>query len=96
MSQNYIVADLAKSDIFEIIEYIAEDNLNAADQIEFDILAVFDLIAENPHIGHTRKDITAKDILFWTFRKRYIIVYKPSMTVEFIRVLSGFRDLAPS
>ena len=42
----------AFADLDEIWEYIAEDNLDAADRVIADIHAVLRTLAVSPHIGH--------------------------------------------
>jgi len=46
-------------------------------------------IAQNPHIGHRRQDLTDKPVLFWS-EGRYLIINNPARTpVEIVRVLHG-------
>jgi plasmid stabilization system protein ParE len=46
----------AFADLDEIWEYIAEDNIDAADRVLADIHAVFRTLAASPHIGQRRPD----------------------------------------
>lgn len=49
----------AFADLNEIWEYIAEDNIDAADRVLADIHAVLRTLVASPHIGHGRPDLTA-------------------------------------
>jgi len=49
--------------------------------------------AENPEMGHLREDLTDKPVKFWTFKWRYLIIYKRLPQPEIVRVLSGYRDI---
>jgi hypothetical protein len=55
----YLLTPLAKADIFDIWSYIAEENENAADQVEQAIFDACDFVAESPMQGHYRPDLTA-------------------------------------
>ena len=48
----------AFADLDEIWEYIAQDNIDAADQVLADIHTVLRTLAASPHIGHRRADLT--------------------------------------
>ena len=49
-------------------EYIAEDNIDAADRVLADIHAVLRTLAASPHIGHRRPDLTARPLRFHVAR----------------------------
>ena len=84
----------ARLDLLEIWEYIARDDLDAADQVEQEIrLAVLQL-ARNPELGHLRRDLTSQPVRFWRVYS-YLIIYDPAARpLEIVRVLSGYRDVA--
>jgi len=58
--------------------------------------AVYDAarqLAENPGIGHTREDLTARPLKFWRVYS-YLVVYDPSSRpLRIIAVLHGARDV---
>ena len=83
----------AAQDIREIWGYIAADNIRAAGQVRLQFLEACQRIAENPGIGHSRKDITEKPVLFWPTGS-YLIVYATRKPVEIVRVLHGARDFS--
>ena len=60
----------AFADLDEIWEYIAEDNLDAADRVIADIHTVLRTLAFSPHIGHRRPDLTARPLMAAILRDR--------------------------
>jgi plasmid stabilization system protein ParE len=84
----------ARRDLLEIWEYIARDDLDAADRVEREIEEAAILLAEKPELGHWRRDLTSKPVRFWCLYS-YLIVYDPnSNPLEVVRILSGYRDIA--
>ena len=89
----YLLTPAARDDIGEIWLYIAADNPDAADSLEADLFAAFELLADRPEIGHRRPDLTDKPTRFFTVRRNYLVVYAPdTRPLEIIRVLHGARD----
>lgn len=83
----------AADDIRETWGYIARDSLDAARRFRLRIGEACRTIAQNPRIGHSREDLTAKPVLFWP-EGQYLIVYNPVRTpVEIVRVLHGARNV---
>jgi plasmid stabilization system protein ParE len=90
----FVLTRAASRDIREIYAYIAAERLRAARSVRERIFAAIQCLAENPGIGHTRKDLTDKPVAFWP-ASRYVIVYDPTRhPIRVIRVLDGARDLA--
>jgi plasmid stabilization system protein ParE len=84
----------ARRDLFEIWEFIAQDNLDEADRVEREIEQAISMLAGNPELGHFRGDLTSKQVRFWTIYS-YLIIYDPATRpLEIVRILSGFRDVA--
>lgn len=67
----------AVADLDEIWEYIAEDDIDAADRILADIHAALRTLVDSPHIGHRRPDLTARPLRFHVIREIYLIAYAP-------------------
>jgi plasmid stabilization system protein ParE len=61
----YVLSTGAELDLDEIWEYIAEDNLNAADRWIKKLFDAFEMLARAPGMGHKREDLTAFPVLFW-------------------------------
>jgi len=66
----------AAVDLDEIWDFIAEDNLDAADKVIADILARIDALVAFPHQGHKRPDLTSRPLRFTVVRE-YLIAYAP-------------------
>jgi plasmid stabilization system protein ParE len=91
---DYDLSPVAREEIREIWDFIAQDNEQAADRWIVRLLEAFDLLARNPRIGHTRKDLTDQPVLFWSVED-YLILYKPAANdnIEIIAVTQGARDI---
>jgi plasmid stabilization system protein ParE len=75
---------------------IAEENRDAAERVETEILATCRRLAGYPRIGHKRPDITMLEVRFWTIAKfpNYVIVYRPeTVPLQVVAILNGKRDL---
>ncbi len=91
---DYFYSPEARLDLFAIWEYIARDNLDAADRVEQEIQRAVQLLVTQPELGHHRSDLTSKPVRFWPVHS-YLIVYDPAARpLEVIRILSGYRDVA--
>ena len=90
----YELTKEALGDIDELWLYIAEDNIEAANRVSDAILDACDLLADQPHVGHTRVDLTERPVLFWSSGK-YLIVYRPdTKPLRVIAVFHSSRDVA--
>ena len=67
----------AFADLDEIWEYIAENNVDAADRVLADIHSILTTLAGSPQIGHRRPDLTARPLRFHVVRDEYLIAYAP-------------------
>lgn len=86
----------ATEDLDEIWWFIAEDNRDAADRVELEIVATCRRLAKYPFMGTKRQDITAFPVRFWTVTKfpNYIIVYRPeTVPLQVLAILNGKRHL---
>jgi plasmid stabilization system protein ParE len=52
----------AFADLDEIWEYIADDNIDAADGVLADIHSTLTTLAASPRIGHRRPDLTERPL----------------------------------
>jgi antitoxin ParD1/3/4/toxin ParE1/3/4 len=81
-------------DIDEIWEFIAEDNLDAADNVRNEIFAACEKLADMPEMGHIREYLADEPLRFWRVYS-YLIIYRPeSRPLEIVRVLHGARDIS--
>jgi plasmid stabilization system protein ParE len=89
----YVLSDDAGRDLNDIWEYIAEDNVDAADQWIDRLFDAFDAIADMPGIGHQRDDLTAHRVLFWPVGA-YLVIYRATgRPVEIVAVTQDARDI---
>jgi antitoxin ParD1/3/4/toxin ParE1/3/4 len=77
----------------DIWEYIAQDDIEAANRWDTKLREAFDLLARNPKIGHKRKDLTHSPVLFWPVGE-YLIIYRiHPHHIEILAVSQGSRDI---
>jgi len=89
----YVLSEDADRDLEGIWDYIAEDNIDAADQWIARLFDAFETIGGAPDIGHKREDLTAYPVLFWPVGA-YLVIYRAtSRPVEIVAVTQGARDV---
>jgi len=89
----YVLSEDADRDLNGIWEYIAEDNVDAADHWISRLFDAFDAIAATPGIGHKREDLTPHLVLFWPVGA-YLVIYRAAgRAVEIVAVSQGARDI---
>lgn len=94
--ENYQLTPEAVSDLFEIWNFINQDNPEAADRVAEGILRACDRLAHSPSAGRLRKDLTSLPLRFWVVHpySMYLVVYDPEKNpLQIIRNLHGARDL---
>jgi plasmid stabilization system protein ParE len=92
----FSLTPLAKADIFDIWSYIAENSEDAADRVERAIFEVCESAAKTSLSGHSRPDLTARRLRYWTLTKypNYSVVYRPETTpLEIVAVMHGRRNI---
>ena len=83
----------AFADLDEIWEYIAEDNIDAADRVLTDIHSTLTTLAASPGIGHRRPDLSERPLRFHVARDEYLIAYAPDASpLWIVAVIHGHRD----
>jgi plasmid stabilization system protein ParE len=88
----FVLHPAACKDLEEIWEYIALDNLDAADRVREEIYDAIQSLVPFPHAGHTRPDLTTRPLRFQTVRD-YVIAYAPDeKPLAVIAVLHGRRS----
>jgi plasmid stabilization system protein ParE len=89
----YVLGSDAELDLDEIWEYIAQDNIQAADGWIAKLFEAFEALACTPGMGHKREDLTTLPILFWPVGA-YLILYRvQGKRVEIVAVTQGARDI---
>jgi plasmid stabilization system protein ParE len=88
----FVLHPEAYADLEEIWEYIAADNLDAADRVREEIYQAIRSLVAFPHQGHGRPDLTARPMRFQSLRD-YVIAYAPDQKpLAVIAVLHGRRS----
>jgi len=89
----YILAPEALQDLQELWDYIATENLDAADRMIDTLFAAFERLAAMPGLGHRREDLTDRPLRFWTV-DTYLVIYRAERTpIEIVAVTHGGRDI---
>lgn len=82
----------ALRDLDEIWEYIALDNLDAADRVITEILAAVGDLVSFPTVGHERPDLTSRPLRFLVVRE-FLIAYAPAeKPLWVVAVIHGRRN----
>lgn len=91
--KKFVLSSEAVLDLEAIWEYIAQDNMDAADRWIGKLFGAFESIAQNPGMGHKREDLTSCPILFWPVGS-YLILYRAERgPIEIVAVTQGARDI---
>ena len=89
----FVLTPTADQDLNEIWDYIASDNIEAADRVINALEAAFRRLADRPKLGHYREDLADKRHRFDSVYS-YLIVYRwEERPLQIIRVIHGARDL---
>jgi len=89
----YVLSPDALQDLQDIWDFVALDNANAADRLEEEFFDAFEKLARQPRMGHTREDLTNRDVRFWSTGS-YLIVYREQREqLQVLGVLHGSRDV---
>ena len=89
----YVLSADADFDLDEIWEYIAADNLDAADRWIGKLFDAFEALGQTPGLGHQREDLTPFPVLFWPVGA-YLIIYRAGRRpIEIVAVTQGSRDI---
>ncbi len=88
----YRLARSAVADIDDIADWIDGRNYASALRFVEGLHDVFQMLGENPRIGHRRPDLTDRSVRFWTALRRYAVVYEIGPPVMIIHVRDWRRD----
>lgn len=89
----FVVTAAADEDLNDIWDFIAADNLEAADRVLDAIEAAFHRLAAGPATGHYREEVADRRHRFASVFS-YLIVYRwETRPLQIIRVLHGARDI---
>lgn len=94
----YVLSDDAVLDLENIWDFIAQDNIDAADNWINKLFAAFEVIGQMPGVGHQREDLTNLPVLFFPVGA-YLIIYRAANNleaktmIEIVAVTQGGRDI---
>lgn len=89
----YVLSVAAELDLDSIWEYIAQDNIDAADRWISKLFDEFEALGRTPRMGHKREDLTSFPILFWPV-SAYLVLYRvQDESVEIVAVTQGARNI---
>ena len=91
--KSFVLTPLAEDDIGGIWEFIAADNIKAANRVLRVLEAALMKLARNPGLGHWREELTDKRHRFFLVYS-YLIVYRHgTRPLQIVRVLHAGRDI---
>ncbi len=94
MKRSYRLTPEARIDLLTIWEYIARDNMTAADRVVSRLERAFYLLAAFPRKGHKRADVHSCEPVLFSATGSYVVVYQPdSKPLIIVRIVHGARDL---
>jgi plasmid stabilization system protein ParE len=89
----YVLSAGAALDLDDIWEYIAADNIDAADRWIGKLFDAFEALGRTPGMGHKREDLTAYPVLFWPIGS-YLVIYRAErLPIEIVAITRGSRDI---
>jgi plasmid stabilization system protein ParE len=92
--KRFLLAPEAAQDLNDIWDYIAADNLDAADRYIGKLYDQILALAETPGMGHQREDLAENlPLLFWPVGN-YLIIYRAREGfIEVVAIAHGKRDI---
>jgi plasmid stabilization system protein ParE len=90
---SYLLSPEALEDLQSIWDFIALDSIEAADTVLDELFDAFESLAQWPGQGHTRSDLTNRNVRFWPVGS-YLVVYREDpMALQVVAILHGERDI---
>lgn len=94
MSLNVTFSPRAEQDLAEINTYLSEHSHTAPRQFNHALEKSLSSLSTHPNLGHKRKDLTSKQVLFWSIIYHYSLIYIHSSTeLHILRIISNYRDI---
>lgn len=91
--KRFVLTPSAKRDVNDIWDYIADDNIDAADRVLDALYSAMVKLAKTPGIGHWREELADKRHRFLLVYS-YLIVYRDeTKPLQIVRVLHAARDV---
>jgi plasmid stabilization system protein ParE len=89
-----LIDPAARQDLVLTWDYIAKDNVAAADRLVDSLIETCERVARNPGIGHTRPQVAmGRPLRFFPFGSYMIVYVDRSDTVLIVAIIHGARDI---
>ncbi len=86
--------ELARADLLAIVDYISDDNPDAAQRVKDDIEEKAEKLPEFPKMGRPGRVEGTRELVAWA---NYIIVYQEdAFSIRILRVLHAAQQWPPS
>ena len=86
--------ELARTDLLGIVDYISEDNPDAAQRVKDDIEMKAETLLDFPKMGRPGRVEGTRELIVWS---NYILVYQEdNLTVRILRVLHAAQQWPPT
>ncbi len=89
----FIISQLARNDLAEILNFIAEDDLDAAAKFQNEIFAKLACLARIPFLGHRRTDLTKQTFGFGQPQSTISSFSENAEPLEILHITHGARDI---
>jgi plasmid stabilization system protein ParE len=77
----------------DIWDFVSLDSASAAGQLEDEFFHDFEKLSRHPGMGHTRRDLTERDVRFWPIGAYLIVYRKRPESLQVLGILHGSRDI---
>lgn len=89
----YVLSADAEADLNAIWEFIARDDIAAADRWVVRLFEAFDELAREPGKGHARRDLAGHSVLFWAVGAYLLIYSRHEVSIEIVAITQGAREV---
>lgn len=94
MTASYKLTKTAEEDLGDILRFVAErDGLNRALHIHGKFVDAFEHLADAPHSGSKRTELTGEQIRWWPVFRWIVLYDAEARPLTIMRVIHGMRDL---
>lgn len=94
MTHGFVLSPLSRQDLLDIWDYVALDNVDAADSLADQLEEAMKKLASMPEMSHFRDELADRPHRLWPVGN-YLIVYRhETKPLEIVRVLHGARNVA--
>ena len=91
--KRYVLSRGADRDLDDLWDYVAADNVDAADRLIQKLMDVFEALAQHSGMGHKREDLTDYLVLFWPVGNYLVIYQAEQRPIRIVAIVHGNRDI---